>query len=308
MADPNQRPERRQYRDPLQVNLRWLVTLLLVSVILPTTVLTGIGLFQLAKFKDRPGILFGVLVLSFSLSIVAGAVLLLVLAQRGSRLAKVQETFLSRISHELRTPLAGIRLHTQILTSLDLPTEAHLSLAAILKESARLNQLVDVLVSWRKYRSPKHMLNRQRWTAREIVAAVLERTDSPPGLRIRVLSPDAPVLADRSALAEAVGNLVDNAIKYAGQDGPVELVSRRLGRMIVFAVIDQGPGLPPEIHKQLFHPFFRFVHPERPDPGGSGLGLSIARQIARAHGGKLELTRRRKRGCGFILTLPTTGY
>jgi two-component system sensor histidine kinase KdpD len=72
----------------------------------------------------------------------------------------------------------------------------------------------------------------------------------------------------------------------------------------VFSVADRGPGLPPGPPEQLFEPFFRSVAADRADPGGSGLGLSIVRQIVRAHGGKVAACPRRGRGAVFFIVLP----
>ena len=94
-------------RDPLQVNLRWLVLLILVTVIIPTSVLTGVGIAVIVARNEALDLVFGVLVISFASSVIAGATLLIILARRGARLARIQETFLSHMGHELLTPLAG---------------------------------------------------------------------------------------------------------------------------------------------------------------------------------------------------------
>ena len=133
---------------------------------------------------------------------------------------------------------------------------------------------------------------------------VRERLADQRALRVRVVD-EFTFRADPDAISEALGNLVQNAIKYAGERLPVELVVRRWGRLAVFAVNDEGPGLPPTPLEQLFEPFTRWVARDRPDPGGTGLGLAIARQIVRAHGGRLTATHRRGRGTRFLVTLPT---
>jgi len=291
-------------RDPLQVNLRWVVMLVLFLVILPTVLFTGFAILLLRSLQQYASLISGVLLVSFSASIVAGAILLIVLARRGARLAQLQETFLSRMGHELLTPLAGIRLHSQILAGAALPAEARASLEAILKESDRLQTLVERIVSWRRHRGAAPLGRRPRTSVQQVVDEVLRRLHGAPSVRVRVENPAMALNGDPEALAEAVGNLLQNALKYAGAEGPVEFTARRLGRMAVFAVSDRGPGLPPGPPERLFEPFFRFIAPDRPDPGGSGLGLSIARQIVRAHGGKLAAFNRRGAGTAFVIVLP----
>ncbi len=302
-TDPGRR--RPLYRDPLQVNLRWVIMLVLLAVVLPTILLSGFAIFLLLRSqRETPGLLMGILIASFSASVVAGAALLVFLTRRSARLAQLQETFLSRMSHELLTPLAGIRLHSQILRGALLPAGARSSVEAILRESDRLQALVERIVTWRKHRGAPRLLGRTPTTVQRVVDEALRRAPEAASVRVRVLNPALSLNADPEALAEVIVNLLQNALKYAGGDGPIEFTARRLGRMAVFAVTDRGPGLPPGPKEQLFDPFFRFVAPDRADPGGSGLGLSIARQIVRAHGGKLSAFPRRGGGSSFFFVLP----
>lgn len=232
-------------RDPLQVNLRWVIMLILLTVVLPTVLLTGFAIFLLRGQEQRSGLVMGILIASFSASVVAGAALLVFLARRSARLAQLQETFLSRMSHELLTPLAGIRLHTQILSGAQLPRDVQASLDAIRRESDRLQALVERIVTWRKHRGAPQLLRRTTTTVQEVVDQALRRAPEAAAVRVRVLAPALTLNADPEALAEVVVNLLQNALKYAGADGPIEFVARRLGRMAVFAVADRGPGLPP---------------------------------------------------------------
>ncbi len=296
---------RRTPRDPLQVNLRRVVYLILLLVIVPTVLLTGFGIVVMFQYRDAaPGLILGILVTAFSASVVAGATLLLVLARRGARLAEIQETFLSRMSHELLTPIAGIRLHSQILQGLPLEGETRASVDAIVHETSRLSELVERIVGWRRFRSTRHLYQRAPVSIATVLEAALRRLPAGTAVRVRAADPRTFVNADAEALAEALGNLVLNAVKYAGQDGPIDVGARRIERMAAFTVSDRGPGLPPVPVEQVFEPFFRHVPTDRPDPGGSGLGLSIARQIVRAHGGKLAVAKRRGRGLHFYIVLP----
>ena len=152
---PNEASKRRPLGDPLQVNLRWLVRMLLLVVVLPNAVLTAVGIVAIITRQEVRELVFGVLVVAFAVSVIAGSFLLFFLARRGARLARIQETFLSHISHELRTPLAGIRLHTQILEAEQPDPETRLSLEAIRRETGRMQELVERLLAWRQVRSPK---------------------------------------------------------------------------------------------------------------------------------------------------------
>ncbi len=299
------RPARRAPRDPLQVNLRRVVRLILLLVIVPTVVLTGIGIGVVFAQRDVQRLVLGILVSSFAASVIAGAVLLLVLAGRGARLARIQDTFLSAMGHQLLTPIAGIKLHAQILSSMNLPGEAGASVDAIGSESQRLQELVERTLQWRKVRSTRHLYRRQRTSVGEVVERALTRTTDPGRVAVRAPAASLEFWGDPDALGEALGNLLRNASKYAGARSPIELVARRWGRLIVFSVADRGPGLPPGEWAHLFDPFFRHVPEGLADPGGSGLGLTITRQIAEDHGGRVAAFDRPGGGAAFFFTIPT---
>ena len=294
-------------RDPLQVNLRRVVRLILLLVIVPTVVLTGIGIGVMFARKDVPQLVLGLLVSSFAASVIAGAVLLLVLTGRGARLARVQETFLSQMGHELMTPLAGIGLHTQILSGMELPADAERSVAAIDHERRRLQELVERTLQWRQVRSRKHLYRRQRTDAAEVVERALARATDRDRIVVRAPAAGLTISGDPEALAEALGNFLRNAAKYAGEAQPIELTARRWGRLAVFSVSDRGPGLPPGPSEHLFEPFYRHVPEGRPDPGGTGLGLSITRQIVEDHGGRVAACARPGGGASFFFTIPLGG-
>jgi signal transduction histidine kinase len=294
----------RKPRDPLQVNLRRVVRLILLLVIVPTVVLTGIGIAVVFARKDLSQLVLGLLISSFAASVIAGAVLLLVLTGRGARLARVQETFLSQMGHELMTPLAGIGLHTQILSGMDLPADAERSIEAIDHERRRLQDLVERTLQWREVRSKKHLYRRQRTDAAEVVARALARAADRDQIVLREPAAGLVLSGDPEALADALGNLLRNAAKYAGEVHPIELTARRWGRLAVFSVSDRGPGLPPGPSEHLFEPFYRHVPEGRPDPGGTGLGLSITRQIVEDHGGRVAACPRPRGGATFFFTVP----
>ncbi len=122
------------------------------------------------------------------------------------------------------------------------------------------------------------------------------------GTRVEVTGvAGAPLQARRTALKRCLGNLLTNAAKYGANprivldDAPNELVIR---------VLDDGPGIPPEMLEQVFEPFFRLESSRNADTGGVGLGLAIARDFAQAHGGSLTLRNRSPHGLEAALRLP----
>ena len=291
-------------RDPLQVNLRWLVYLILLVVIVPTFLVTGIGVLVVTHRNEPLDLIFGILVTAFALSIIAGASLLLVLARRGARLARIQETFLSHMGHELLTPLAGIRLHSQLLERSEIPEQARTSLTAITREARRLEDLVQRSLRWREIRSSGDLYRRRRTDPQEILEKVHSLMPRLEQVKVRVSCPHVVLRGDPDALAEAIGNLLANAFKYGGKEDSVELTVRNLAGRVIFVVSDRGPGLPGADVETLFEPFQRQAPPDRPDPGGSGLGLTITRQIAKAHRGDVGIIERRDGGTRVFIHVP----
>jgi signal transduction histidine kinase len=136
----------------------------------------------------------------------------------------------------------------------------------------------------------------------DALVAELRAEQAELGVAVEVTgSAVAPVSARPTALKRCIGNLLSNAAKYgtkpaiAIEDGPNELVLR---------VLDDGPGIPPEMLEQVFEPFFRLESSRNADTGGVGLGLAIARDLAQAHGGSLTLRNRAPRGLEATLRLP----
>jgi len=118
-------------------------------------------------------------------------------------------------------------------------------------------------------------------------------------VRVRA-GPIAPFALQRTALRRAITNLVDNALRYAGE--PIEVEARMDGGRVVVEVLDRGPGIPEAEAERLKQPFTR-LDPARGGRGGAGLGLAIVERVARAHGGRLELLPRPGGGLTARLSL-----
>lgn len=226
----------------------------------------------------------------------------------------LKTALLSAVSHELRTPLASIRLAATALQRSEVWRDADARaelLDALDLEAARLNASVGNLLAMSRLESGALVLDLGDADAAEIVAGALRHLGpSADAGRIRVRLPDgmAPVRADVSLMSVALANLIDNALKFAPGPTPVE-VGCALGRdgMLVFRVADRGPGLTPAERERVFEPFYRTDGISRAGAAGSGLGLSIARALVIAHGGRAWAEGRAGGGSVFCLALPCAG-
>jgi len=231
------------------------------------------------------------------------------------RAAREQLELVARMSHELRTPLATITCAGENLADdvISTPAEARHYGELIKGEGRRLTKTIgDILLSCRLQATPDAAINPQPTDVAAIVESALaeSRAVSPEGQRIDA-SIDAglpALMADRDALKMALKNLVLNAVKY-GRGGPVRVAARAArtatgGEEITISVEDEGPGIPPEERHRIFEPFFRGKLAHEMEVEGSGIGLSIVRQVARSHGGRVRVTAGDRQGARFVLQLP----
>ena len=114
------------------------------------------------------------------------------------------------------------------------------------------------------------------------------------------------VTGDQRQLVSAVGNLVENAVKYSEIGGLVQIRSRVVGPWVEFMITDQGPGIPSRDLDRIFERFYRVDKARGRDTGGTGLGLSIVRHVATNHGGDVQVSSREGEGSTFVLRIPTT--
>lgn len=226
-------------------------------------------------------------------------------AQSQAQRHQLQSTFLAAVSHDLRTPLAAIigaasSLQTQ-RERLALADQDRL-LGSIVQEAAYLSEVTENTLQFVRLSSSAQALRRDWESIEEIVGAVLARVrQRDPAHRIQSsVAHGLPLIkADPVLLAQMLGNLLDNALKYS--DGPVELAVRLEQSALVIEVKDRGPGVAEADQDAIFEPYARG---EQSGHRGAGLGLAVCRAVAQAHDGQLTLRRRAGGGSSFCVSLP----
>ncbi len=235
------------------------------------------------------------------------------LARLGAAFASQEETlarqrrFAADASHELRTPLTAIAGHARILKSWgsEDPKIVRRGATRILEQSERMTELVEGLLAVaRGDEGAPPQLAPADLNAVAAEAVDAARAAAGGKVVIEYVPPKEPVEAsfDRDQIYRVVMILLDNAVKYTLEGGIVAADVRREDDRVRLEVSDTGVGIPAEDLPRVFERFYR-ADPARSE-GGAGLGLSIARQIARAHGGEVEAKSKPGKGSTFVLRLP----
>lgn len=254
---------------------------------------------------SRIPLLLTLLTITISLVITA-----LVLLYREYELARMRSEFVSGVSHELRTPLAQIRMfaETMLLGRVRTDGEAQRSLEIIDQEARRLTHLVENLLHFS--RSEKGM-NRIAPEPVDLGPLVCETTEGfSPLARLKhvTLATDVqPVVAnvDRSAIQQMLLNLLDNATKYGPEGQTVTVGLRKTTDAALIWVDDEGPGIPPQLHDRIWERFWRSKDEHESTTTGTGIGLSVVRELAILHGGSTWVERGAgERGARFVISVP----
>ena len=228
-------------------------------------------------------------------------------------LEEMKADFVATVSHELRTPLAAIYGSAQTIrrTDIDLDPEIHDQLLGVIaSESDRLGTIVnDLLVAGRLDADQLPVTVEQLRSRPSSRGSVVEaaRTHLPGGGRARAGragADAASVVADPGQLHQVLVNLVDNAIKYSPEGGPVALSVANGDGAIRFAVADTGLGIPPSEHRRIFEKFYRLDPDMTRGIGGTGLGLYICRELVRRMDGKIWVESKLGEGSTFFVELP----
>ncbi|CAB4620895.1 unannotated protein [freshwater metagenome] len=219
-----------------------------------------------------------------------------------------QRQFIHEASHELRNPLAVIRTNLEVtLSDPDANAEDLRHTAEVVERSSeRMARLVDDLLVYA--RKGTLSLERDPVDVSQLIDEAAEEFNAPAIAAGVHLVHHAPaglwVIGDRLALRQALGNLLANAIRYSPEGTTVRLRGGIDGPWVWLAVEDQGAGIDPDDQDRVFQRFWRGNPREGREQGRSGLGLTIVRQIAEAHGGEVKLVSQVDHGSAFALWLP----
>ena len=227
---------------------------------------------------------------------------------------RIQAALLDSVSHELRTPLALITGVLSALLSLDgssgeLPSLAPEAREELLRtaqgEADRLDRLVGNLLDMTRLESGLLTLRVEPCDVEDLVGSALQQVANRLGDRsvhVAVASPMPLVPMDFVLMVQVLANLIDNAGKFSPPHTPIEVSATCADGLVSLAVVDRGPGIPPEERERVFVKFHRV--PGIGETGGTGLGLAIARAIVEAHGGAIRVESGLEGGASLVTELP----
>lgn len=250
-----------------------------------------------------------------AIALMCGIGLVFHAANRAMKLSQMKSDFVSNVSHELRTPLASIRVFAELLRlgRISSPDKAQEYGEYIEAESRRLSGLINNILDFSRIESGQKTYRFVHADISEVVGTTLKTFEirlKPSGFRIRYEGPHVPLPSinlDPDAIAQAIHNLLDNAVKYSGESRDIDVRLSLDPQAIVIAVQDHGIGIARGEQPRIFDRFHRVSTGLVHNVKGSGLGLSIVRHIVQAHNGSITVASEPGHGTTLSIRLPLDG-
>lgn len=227
------------------------------------------------------------------------------------KLERVRRDFVANVSHELRTPVTNMRAVVEALTAgaSEDPGACARFMGDLDRESKRLADIIEDLLMLSRLETVASAVEGEPFEVEEMLKEALSEKEPLAALHEVSLvfaggAGRTAVRGDRNVIRTAVGNLLDNAIKYNRRGGRVEVSVQAGEDGTVISVTDTGIGIPPGDLDKIFERFYRVDKARSRETGGTGLGLSIVKHAAEFHGGGVSVASREGEGSTFSLTLP----
>jgi signal transduction histidine kinase len=221
---------------------------------------------------------------------------------------RLKDEFISVVNHELRTPLASVRGFTELMLSRNFSPEGQRELLSIIqRETTRLTDLINDLLDLRRIESGQqsyHFTDVDLAAVLRASVALFSNTTGTHTFQVQIPDQVPQVRADADRLHQVLINLLSNAVKFSPQGGTITTGIRTAGEEIVVWVADQGMGIAPEELPKVFDRFFRTDNRDVRKIGGTGLGLTLVKEIIAAHGGKIWVESHPGQGSTFFFMLP----
>ena len=221
---------------------------------------------------------------------------------------RIKSEFVSTVSHELRTPLASILGFTELMLTRDLkPDRQNKYLSTIYDEAGRLTSLINDFLDIQRTEAGKQSYETKEFELLPIIKKVIDFQkfqSTKHELILEYAGGRDVVMGDGGKLEQVLLNLVHNAIKYSPEGGKIRIAVFEKDDLVNIEIKDEGLGIPPEAMDKLFEKFYRVDNSDRRSIGGTGLGLTIVKQIVNEHNGKIKVDSEYGIGSTFTVSLP----
>lgn len=250
------------------------------------------------------------IILSVSVILLLTAFLLFRLIKKELEIAKMRSDFVSNVSHELRTPLALIGMFAETLEMGRIQNEEKKKeyYSVISKETHRLSAIVNGILNFAKMDAGKRKFNFAELSMQKLIAEIVNNYSyhfAQKGFNVvsNIENEELLIRGDAEALSEAIINLIDNAIKYSGNKKQIDISAFKKENKIVLTIKDYGIGIASAEQKKIFEKFYRSGSHLAHNTKGTGIGLSIVKQIIEAHDGSIALESEMEKGSAFTIKL-----
>jgi len=216
------------------------------------------------------------------------------------------------VTHEMRTPLSAIQGSSELISRFPLTEEKRKQIALLINsESKRLARMVEIFLNVERLSAGQMELKRELIAVQDMVGGCVKRVlplaeRKKITISMALMTEGLTLSGDRELMEYACYNLLTNAVKYSPQNTEVTVSTHKQEGDIRIAVMDQGIGMDQKEVKQIFQKFYRTKKAEESGEMGTGIGLSIVKQIVEQHSGRIEVTSQTGKGSCFTLVMPAT--
>jgi two-component system phosphate regulon sensor histidine kinase PhoR len=260
---------------------------------------------------NRRGLIYGIASVLLLVAMYLGVVLILRDISREKRLARLRSDFISNVTHELKTPLTSIRMYAESLMMGRLKSDSEQKeyLSVVVNEADRLKRMINNILEFSRMEKGKpeyHLVNSNLATILNTARQEMNHWFEKEQFEV-VTELDETIYAelDPEKMKQAIGNLLSNAIKYSTDIKKVFIRLFRKPDHICIEVEDRGIGIPEDKLARIFEQFYRIEQKE--GISGTGLGLTVVKEIIEAHNGTISVTSEIGKGSRFTIRLPLTG-
>ena len=258
--------------------------------------------------------IYGIASLLLLLAMMLGVALILRDISREKRLARLRADFISNVTHELKTPLTSIRMYAEsiLMGRIKSASAQNDYLSVVVNESERLKRMINNILEFSKMEKHKQEYHHVETRLSDILQKSLNDMNywlEEKGYKLKTeIDSDITLQVDTDKLHQVYTNLLSNAIKYSGDSRNIFIRLFRNSNEVITEIADEGIGIAKEDEEKIFEEFYRVDRQESGDITGTGLGLTVAREIVEGHGGKILVESEIGKGSKFIVILPINDY